>query len=384
MKQTLVLLLLLTGLSACIKDRVPEPAQSSGPVNAGSRKLIHYWSFNGSSLLAPDTTIGGASITVGGVYDDVTPGSLLNARRGADTGKALRVRNPSTTMTLKVPTTGYKQPLLSFAVMRTDNGPQENVISYTLDGTTYVTTGLQPNVITVGTDFSVFSFDFSSIAGAANNPSFGIRFTFSIGNTAATGNDRFDNISIDALPDGSGGTVTPPTGGDSLIHYWNFNANTNNMAVFTQPTFTRGGGALSYAGNYQDTVQEGSTLNARNGDAAGNALRLRNPAGPFTLSLPTTGFKEVKLKFAVMRTSQGAQSNILTYTLDGTSYVNTGLTAATNPVTESFALVSYDFSAISGAANNPKFKVKIDFGTGGTNTSGNDRFDNVTLEGKKL
>lgn len=199
MRTVLLFVIAALGLASCIKDRVPEPKPSTPPVVVGSRKLVHYWTFNGATLIAPDTTIGGAAITVGGTSDAVTPGTSLNTRRDTASGAALRVRNPSTTMTLQLPTTGYKQPILSFAAMRTSNGPQQNDLSYTLDGTNYINAGITPATITIGVAWTVFSVDFSAISGADNNPDFAVRLTLSNGNTGASGNDRYDNIAVHAF-----------------------------------------------------------------------------------------------------------------------------------------------------------------------------------------
>lgn len=389
MKRKIVVFLavLTTVAASCVKDRVPEPASSTNnTVDTVDRKLVHYWDFNGSSLLTPTYTVGGASITTNDTYDEVTPGSVLNVRNGSDTGSALRMRNPSTEMVIAMPTTGYKKPIVSFAVMRTSNGAQENIISYTLDGVNYTSAGINPDIITVSTDWQLYSFDFSDIDSASDNSMFAVKVTFSIGNTATSGNDRYDNITLDAIPlsntpvDTTQNTDTTTT----LIHYWNFNRTTDDTTIFKQPTYTAGGASLIYAGAYMDTVYPGSLVNARLNDTAGSCLRLRNPAGSFTLTLPTTGYKNVKLTFAVMRTSKGAQENAISYSTDGVNFITDGLTTTTNTVDLDFTLITYDFSSVSLANDNASFKVKIDFSNGDTNTSGNDRFDNIALDGQKL
>lgn len=191
----------LISLDSCVKDRIEPQVVTSGVIPLVNKTLIHYWNFNDvSNLLTPTSSIGTASIEIGGVYDDVTPGTSLNVRNPNDSATALRVRNPSTTMILNVPTTGYKDVVFSFAVMRTGSGPQSNIITYTVDGTNYLSQGLSFNTITVMESWVAYSIDFSSIEGADNNEDFAIKFTFDLGNTNATGNDRYDNITIDASP----------------------------------------------------------------------------------------------------------------------------------------------------------------------------------------
>jgi hypothetical protein len=178
------------------------------------------------------------------------------------------------------------------------------------------------------------------------------------------------------------------TSGDTLMYYWN--CNVDSPAILT-PTFgVTAGATFSYGGAYYDTAAPGTTINAIGADtiltASSAGLRLRNPAsGPLILTLPTTGFKDVVLKFAEERTSKGAQTNVVSYTTDGTNYINTAI--ASQPysytVDTSYQLVSFDFSSDPAVNNNPNFKIMINFSNGSTNTSGNDRLDNITLYGKR-
>ena len=178
------------------------------------------------------------------------------------------------------------------------------------------------------------------------------------------------------------------TSSDSLITYWNFNTDSTSLLT---PTYSKVTGATwSYSGAYFDTAQSGTGLNGIGADTivtqTDASLRLRNPAsGPFTLTLPTTGYKNIVLKYAEERTSKGAQSNTIMYSVDGTNFISTALSsqASTYTVDTNFAVVSFDFSSDSAVNNNPNFKVQISFSNGSANTTGNDRFDNITLYGVK-
>ncbi len=194
-------LLSFTLFSSCVKDRLGDGAvvTPGTPVDPADRELIHYWDFNKSPLLQPVKTAGSGIIETENTYDD-TDGSELNLREESEAGNALRVRNPSTFMIVKAPTLGYKSPLLTFVVMRTNNGSKENILEYTIDGVNYISAGLVSNKVNVTTDWTLYSIDFAGIAGVDDNPLFAIRFTFSVGNTNDSGNDRYDNISIDAYP----------------------------------------------------------------------------------------------------------------------------------------------------------------------------------------
>ena len=191
-------------VSSCVKDRVS--VASTGPVVIGDRKLIHYWSFNSgtdsTTLSVPDTTIGGGRISFSfapnGYADGVSPGAGLNLRHGQDTGSGMRVRNPFYSWVLHVPTTGYKQPIVQFAIQKSNSGPASNTISYTTDGVNYTTDGLNATSILFTTTWTLYSLDFSAISAVNDNPKFAIKFTNSIADTSG-GNDRYDNISVDAF-----------------------------------------------------------------------------------------------------------------------------------------------------------------------------------------
>jgi hypothetical protein len=173
-------------------------------------------------------------------------------------------------------------------------------------------------------------------------------------------------------------TPAPP---GTLIHYWNF----NNAATLLTPTSTRGGGALTVAGAYlADTGQNFAALNARNTDAAGYHLRVNNPLTSGTMvtsAIPTGGFEHILVKYETRRSAQGAGIQSVAYTLDGSTY--TPLTSLAildaNPV-----LQSLDFRSIAGADNNPHFGLRITFTQGAGGIAGNNRFDNLTVEGDPL
>ena len=177
-----------------------------------------------------------------------------------------------------------------------------------------------------------------------------------------------------------------------LVDYWNFNV--DSTVALTPTTSLVAGASLAYAGAYHDSVQQGTLLNGVGADgtsftSASAALRLRNPAsGPFTLTLPTTGYKNIVLKYAEQRTNKGSQQNIVTYSVDGTTWINTAIAAnatyfvdSTDTISNAYQLQVFDFSSDTNVNNNANFKVRIVFAMGDTNSSGNDRFDNITLSG---
>lgn len=180
---------------------------------------------------------------------------------------------------------------------------------------------------------------------------------------------------------------SPISWGQTLVHYWNFNDNTS-VAAITTPTFTFGGAALNaipggisaidFAGG---TGQNFSVLNlnARNGDVSGIHLRFNDPiGGALEFALPTTGYENIVVKFATRRSGSGAGTQSWSYSLDGMNYV---MLTTVIPNNGDPALATLDFSTVSGANNNPNFKLKVEFSQGTGGTVGNNRFDNFTVEG---
>ena len=148
-----------------------------------------------------------------------------------------------------------------------------------------------------------------------------------------------------------------------LVYYWNFNSLSGTVTdVAPDYSLSTATAQISYPGSgagYIDAFTPGYALNARNGDIDGAGLRARNPSDTreLIMSLPTTGFKKVIVQFASARSGSGAATQNYSYTLDGTNYVNTGLPVNTfNPAADpAAAIVTIDFSGISGANDNPNF-----------------------------
>ncbi len=237
------------------------------------------------------------------------------------------------------------------------------------------------------------------------------------------------------------GTVTQPAvlydtienaSTQQVIHYWDFNTTapagggggdslgtsafplppnvsvlptTNPHMIYSHPSSTASlldngsGGAgvndLPIAGN--DT---GSS-------AAGNLfVRSRNPVqgSSFMWYIPTTGYQNIVLDWALSASSgKGAQFLIFSYSKDGGSTWNNLTSAmdtfnvggiarpdsmtAINAITSAslWYPVHIDLSSDKGANNNPNLIFQIQFGGSNvTLTSGNNRFDNVSVKGQQL
>lgn len=175
-------------------------------------------------------------------------------------------------------------------------------------------------------------------------------------------------------------------GQTNLIHYWNFNNNAS-AATITTPTSTLVGGSMAVVTSGTTEIDfAGGTgqnfnvenLNARNGDASGTHLRYNFPInGNLQFNLPTTGYNNVVVKFTTRRSGSGAGTQTWSYSTDGTTFQTY---QTVSPLDANPQLVTFDFSAIAGVANNPNFKLKVEFSAGSGGTVGNNRFDNFTVD----
>lgn len=176
--------------------------------------------------------------------------------------------------------------------------------------------------------------------------------------------------------------------GQTLINYWSFNNPTSvatmttpNVALIAGTTITAIAGGTSFIEFNGGTGQNFDllNLNSRNSEVSGTHLRFSNPiGGALVFALPTTGYKDIIVKFATRRSAQGAGTQNWLYSLDGNSYIS--FTPVT-PNNGDPGLATLNFTAITGANNNPDFKIKVEFDQGPGGTGGNNRFDNFTTEG---
>jgi hypothetical protein len=176
-------------------------------------------------------------------------------------------------------------------------------------------------------------------------------------------------------------TASPPPPPGALIHYWNF----NSSPAYLAPTYTAGGATINVAGTYlPDSGQSFAALNARNSDVAGSHLRVNNPLTSGTLvdaAIPTTGYTNILVQYETRRSGSGAGSQLVSYTLDGTTYIP----LETLTIIDAAPVVKIlDFRTILAANNNPNFALRITFAQGAGGTVGNNRFDNLTVEGDTI
>lgn len=203
---------------------------------------------------------------------------------------------------------------------------------------------------------------------------------------------------------------------EELVHFWFFGDHLpNNTALNTISSwYSRVDGAglhftsalsaplpdFPQAGimdrvNDPTSVNYPAVSNVINSDLTSmRGIRARNPSevadgdyirqSSITLTVPTTGFRDITFGFAANRTANGQEQIELWYATDSTrtwipfTDPQTGLALPE----EYFAAFRFDFSDIEEMNDNPYAALKLTFaGDNRTGTEGNVRFNNMTLHG---
>lgn len=173
----------------------------------------------------------------------------------------------------------------------------------------------------------------------------------------------------------------------TLLHYWHFNEPEQLLATAPNHEIQAQDGALHIVPGPQSEITDGSGQdfdgkNARLEKEAGSHLRINNPLGASVhFHAPTTGKRDIIVRYETRRSGQGAGIQDIWYTLDGIRYLPFQSVRVYNapPV-----LHTLDFSHIPAANDNPDFGIRVTFIQGEGGLAGNNRFDNVTVAGVDL
>ncbi len=194
----------------------------------------------------------------------------------------------------------------------------------------------------------------------------------------------------------------------TLIHYWHFN-NYSQGAMYT-PTINgipadfsihdtskakilyaelsgTPGTYSSYIDSLQPLAADNDIYNARMGQPSGGAIRARNRSDSMQLLfyIPVTNYYNIVLKFNAETTNNGAQTENYDYSVDsGATYTTTGLSSTTFTFDSTHVFKPITINFPSTVLNTNKLVFRIKFSNGSTDTSGNNRFDNVTVEGDSI
>jgi hypothetical protein len=192
-------------------------------VTSANAALVAYWNFNGLSIASASAQgsggvptsipadVGGG--TVGlinwlGMVDDFA-GTTINSSGGAVAEEALSLISggsgagpfPGNTssITVSFSMTGLENPVLTLAAQRTPTGFTTNQVAYSTDGVTFTDFGA---ALTPAASFALQTWNLSAVNALDGAPAVILRVTFA-GATSSTGNNRIDNLQINAVPETS-------------------------------------------------------------------------------------------------------------------------------------------------------------------------------------
>jgi hypothetical protein len=168
--------------------------------------LIAYWNFN--SYAGADTpqtadsglgTLSFAGFT--GTDSANQAGATVNSRNGDPAGEALALigsDNNGDSIVIQVGGLGLSDFVITYATRRTSTGFTTHTWAYSTDGINYTDFGSVG--FTADSVFELKTVDMSSISALDNQATVFFRDTLS-GATSTSGNNRFDNIAVEAVPE---------------------------------------------------------------------------------------------------------------------------------------------------------------------------------------
>ena len=191
-----------TQLAAWTFDSTPAapntPTSFTANLGAQSGSAILYANgTNGSSIWTTATTGNELTMFAGTTTNDprtiTLAGSALTLENSSANGKAIAI---------KFSMTNFKDPILSFATRGTSTGFNTHQWAWSTDGTVFTNVGT--NTAITGSTFTTQSIDLSSINFVDKAATVYFKLTVT-GATTASGNNRLDNIVINAS------VATPPS-----------------------------------------------------------------------------------------------------------------------------------------------------------------------------
>lgn len=262
--------------------------------------------------------------------------------------------------------------------------------------TVAVSTGYEVS-LTTGTGFSS-SISITPTSGAvASTPVYVRLNATTVGTLAGTLTVSSQNATDVVVNLNGTTTAVPQPSTDTLLYYWHFNDMVDGPDVTEivadysfLPTVD---GKFTYTDPVTgqrdiDRYSEGSTFNLQQNAEAGFSARVRNPSATRSLvfDVPTTGAEGIGMTYAVQRSGSGMLFNAIQYSIDGTTFISTDLVNDTLEIigADTWQQFAFDFSSISGANNNPNFKIKITWIGNNTASNGNNRYDNISITASSI
>lgn len=179
--------------------------------------------------------------------------------------------------------------------------------------------------------------------------------------------------------------------GQTLIYYWNFNDNVpGSNENWAQPiAATIGNAEISYTFTEAYSFG-GTTINGIDGEENGGSFAPRggadniNNGEHFTMSVSTAGYQDIILTYPTRRTGTGFTTHEVQYTVDGSSWITKETFDISGFENNWVAgqLITVNFSGDAGVDDNEDFAIRIIL-TGATSAAGNNRFDNIQINGSQ-
>jgi hypothetical protein len=201
-----------------IKSTLAVMAFSALAAVSSQGALVAYWNFNGLSIttasspgsggvptsIAADSGTGSVSLAgFTGLVDDFA-GDTLNAV-GSDpavvTLSLVSNAGNGSFVDVTFSTVGFTDIVLTFATRGTGTGYNSGIWSYSTDGSIFTVTSAG-NTSSNSSTWALRTVDLTGVTAAENQASLTLRYTVD-GATSTSGNNRIDNLQVNAVPEPS-------------------------------------------------------------------------------------------------------------------------------------------------------------------------------------
>lgn len=180
----------------------------------------------------------------------------------------------------------------------------------------------------------------------------------------------------------------------AIITQWNFEAQNTVASVGSGTASLIGGTTATFATGFGGTGTFGWNVTAFPNAGTGN----KSAGVQFAVS--TSGFQGIKVSYNHRHSNTSANTNVLQYTINGTTWVDAAtftFTPASTGTGDTWYSRSFDFTGVAGVDNNALFAVRVVaayapstsnyLASRSTSTyagTGTYRFDDVTIEGTAI
>ncbi|TVQ79927.1 MAG: hypothetical protein EA358_02770 [Flavobacteriales bacterium] len=169
------------------------------------------------------------------------------------------------------------------------------------------------------------------------------------------------------------------------LHVWDFNQDRSKEGLL-EPAVSFDFARLAIQASDWDGA-EGTLVNIANeidSVPPGNALRVRNPSQYMDIMFSTMGYGSIRVSYAGMRTNNGAKSQQISFSTDGVNFSSYGIQNFVIEPDTDWRRFEIDLNTVPAIANVSIAYLRITFADGNNGDSGNNRFDNIIVEGRKL